>query len=331
MINSKVRVSATLIGSLMLIGTLGFRVIEGWSILDSLYMTVITLSTVGYGELRPLSDLGRLFTSGLILVGVGSLAYAATTTLEVLLDRKQAALRRLRKEIKRMENHVIICGFGRMGATLYAQLSARGQKIVVIDRTQETLQQLERLGAIRVEGDATDDETLKAAGIERAAGLAAVLPHDGDNLFVTLTARSLNPKLTIVARAAKTKNEPRILAAGADRVLNPYRNGGQLMARQLLHPAVTDFIDVISGEDEEGLNLEEVELKPGSSLAGVSLRNSPIRAEMDTIVVGVRRPDRELVFNPSSDVTPEVGDVLIVLGRRDNLLRLEGLAAGDAP
>lgn len=318
----------TLIGGLMVIGTVGFRLIEGWPLLDSLYMTVITLSTVGYGELRPLSDLGRLFTSCLILVGVGSLAYAATVTLEELLDREQINRRRRRRGIKRMNQHVIICGFGRMGETLYRQLEQRARQIVVIENKPECIQRLERLGVVYVDGDATEDDVLAAAGIERATGLATVLPRDGDNLIVTLTARGLNPRLTIVARASKTKNESKILTAGADRVLNPYRNGGRLMARQLLHPAVTEFIDVISEVGGEGLDLEEVQLQPGSSLAGVSLRDSPIRAEMNTIVVGVRRQDRPMTFNPSSELTPQVGDTLIVLGHRDDLQRLERLAAG---
>jgi voltage-gated potassium channel len=314
---------------LMFIGTLGFWWIEDWGLLDSVYMTVITLSTVGFGELRPLSPLGKAFTGLLIVSGVGTLAYAATMTTEALLERRLVLhKRRSRMEIKRMARHVIICGYGRMGETVCAQLTARSVPLVVIDRESSAVERLEELGIPRICGDATDDDVLQQAGIERALALAAALPHDADNLFLTISARSLNRKLTIVTRASNEKNEKKMLAGGASRVLNPFHNGGRLMARQLLHPSVTEFIDVITSETEEAaLSLEEVQLQAGSSLAGVMLRDAPIRKEMDVIVVGVRKADA-FVFNPPHDLAPEEGDVLIVLGRPENLRRLERIAEG---
>jgi voltage-gated potassium channel len=311
---------------LMAIGTFGYTLIEGWPVLDSLYMTIITLSTVGFGEIRPLSPLGKFFTAGLILLGVGTLAYLATWTFEALIERRLLHWRRVQMGIKRIRQHVIVCGYGRMGATVCTHLMQRGVPLVVVERDAALTERLDQLGILHVMGDATDDSTLAGAGVERAMALAAVMPHDADNLFVTLTARKLNPELTIVTRASIDKNEPKMITAGANRVLNPYRNGGRLMVRQLLQPSVTEFIDVISGSEMK-LSLEEVELQAASTLAGVTLREAPIRKEMDVIVVGVRRGE-EMIFNPPPDHAPQAGDVLVVLGRPENLRRLEKLAAG---
>lgn len=318
------------IGALLIGGTLGYWLIEGWSPLDSLYMTVITVSTVGFGELRPLSPAGKLFTAALILFGVGALAYAASKTTESLLEHRVLHWRRLQREIKQMQDHVIVCGYGRMGTTVCEQLLARGVQVVVIDRNPELEEPLERARICLIRGDATDDAVLQRAGLGRASALAAVLPHDADNLFVTLTARNLSPRLTIVTRAAIEKNRSKMITAGATRVLNPYLSGGRIMARQLLHPNVTEFMDVITAHGEESaIGLEEVQLMAGSSLAGVMLRDAPIRKEMDLIVVGVRTPGEGMIFNPPHDLAPAVGDVLVVLGPRDNLRRLERIAAGE--
>jgi voltage-gated potassium channel len=213
-----------------------------------------------------------------------------------------------------------------MGAAICTHLMERRVPFLVIERDSSMAERLTQLGILHIVGDATDDALLSEAGVQRAKALAAVLPHDADNLFVTLTARNQNTNLTIVARASNEKNEPKMIAAGANRVLNPYRTGGQQMVRQLLHPAVTEFFDVLTGGRDTGLDLEEIELQPGSPLVGVSLREAPIRKEMDIIVVGVRRGDQELVFNPPPDLAPEQGDILLALGRPENLRRLEQLA-----
>jgi voltage-gated potassium channel len=313
---------------LMLTGTVGYSMLEGWSVLDSLYMTIITLSTVGYGELRPLSAAGRLFTSVLILLGVGTLAYTLTRFIEALVEQRLFHWRRVQMDIKRIKDHVIVCGFGRMGETVCAQLRQRGVPFVVIEREGAMSERLDQMGILHLVGDATDDAVLTTVGVQRAKALATVLPSDADNLFVTLTARHLNANLTVVARASNEKNEPKMLTAGANRVLNPYRSGGRQMARQLLQPSVTEFFDLITGGIDTGLSLEEVELQPGSTLAGVTLRDAPIRKEMDVIVVGVRRRSEGLIFNPPPDLAPQAGDILLALGRRENLIRLEQLAAG---
>jgi voltage-gated potassium channel len=311
---------------LLLAGTVGYSIIEGWPFLDSLYMTVITLSTVGYGELRPLSPAGKIFTSTLILLGVGTLAYTATKVTETILEKRLFHRRRILMDIKRTGQHVIVCGYGRMGETVCNHLVERGVPLVVVEKDSEACEKLDQKGILHLLGDATDDSLLTDAGVQRAKALATVLPHDADNLFITLTSRSLNNDLTIVARASNEKNESKMLTAGADRVLNPYRSGGRQIVRQLLHPAVTEFIDVISAGGETELSLEEVELKEGSRLVGVSLRDAPIRKEMDVIVVGVRRQQKGLIFNPPPDLAPQAGDVLVALGRLENLRRLERMA-----
>lgn len=326
--NFKIRTAIVFFLLLMLAGTVGYNLLEDWPLLDSLYMTIITLSTVGYGELKPLSPAGRLFTSVLILLGVGTLAYTLTRVIEAVVEQRLFHWRRVQMDIKRIKDHVVVCGYGRMGETVCAQLRERRVPLVVIERDGAMSERLDQIGILHLVGDATDDAVLNEAGVRRAKALAAVLPSDADNLFVTLTARHLNPDLTVVTRASNEKNEPKMLAAGANRVLNPYRSGGRQMARQLLQPSVTEFFDLITGGVDTGLSLEEVELQPGSSLIGVTLREAPIRREMDVIVVGVRRLDEGLIFNPPSDLAPQAGDILLALGRRENLRRLEQLAAG---
>jgi voltage-gated potassium channel len=318
-----------LFAGLIAAGTAGYTMIEQWKVVDSFYMTIITLSTVGFGEVRPLSPLGKVFTSILIVLGVGTLAYGATRATEAVLERGLLRKRRLTMELKRLKDHVILCGYGRMGAVISDQLKARSVPFVIIEKNPETVDHLESQGLVYVKGDATDDNSLIEAGIKRARAMATVLPHDSDNLFVTLTARNLNKTMTIIARSSSIKNSPKMLAAGATRVLDPYLSGGRFITRQLLHPSVTEFIDIVSQWQETDISLEEVQLSENSPLVGTKLRDAPIRREMDIIVVGVRGKDTAMQFNPPPDLAPQAGDTLVVLGRVDNLQRLERLAEGS--
>lgn len=329
-LNRETRTALAFLVVLVVVATVGFSSIEGWPLLDGLYMTVITISTVGYGEPRPLSPAGKLFTTAVILVGVGTLAYIATKTSETLLDPTRLRFRKRRREIRRMRDHVIVCGYGRMGAAVADVLRSVGAATVVIDSDPALAERLDDSGVVHLVGDATDDAVLNEAEIRQARALASVLPHDADNLFVTLTARELNPEMTIIARSSHAKNDGRMTAAGATRVLNPYRNGGRLMAQQLLQPSVTEFIDLVTRAGATDLRMEEVQLQRGSTLDGIPLREAPLRKDLNVIVVGVRREGEGLIFNPPPELAPRRGDVLIVLGRGESLRRLAQMAAGGA-
>jgi voltage-gated potassium channel len=324
----KVRPAIAFFAMVLLTGMVGYHFIEGWPYLDALYMTIITVSTVGFREVEPLSPAGKLFTAFLIVTGVGTLAYTGARVVEAIFERGLLGERRMRVEIKRLSDHVILCGYGRMGREVGEQLEARGIGYVVVEKDPEILKQLQAEGIRFVGGDATDEKTLTAAGVEKARAMATVLPHDADNLFVTLTARGLNRNMAIVTRSSHRKNDPKMIAAGATRVLNVYLNSGRLMARQLLHPSVTAFMDMISQWGDESLGLEEVQLMRESPLVGVELRNAPLRSRLNVIVVGVRGKDAVMRFNPPSEYAPSEGDVLVVLGHRENLRQLERMAEG---
>jgi voltage-gated potassium channel len=315
---------------LLAAGTLGYLLIERMSFLDALYMTVITITSVGFDEVQPLSAAGRIFTIALILGGVGTLAYALTRAAEALLESGLFRRGKMLMDIARLSGHVIVCGYGRMGRAVASKLRAQGAACVVIERDPALVEELGAGHVLHVGGDATEESVLQQAGVERAKSLATVLPHDADNLLVTLTARSLNRDMVIIARASQERTESKLLSAGATRVLNPYQHAGRLVALQLLHPSVTEFIEVVSRRGEDDLSLEEIQLAAGSSLAGVPLRDAPIRREMNVIVVGVQRRGAELIFNPQPDFAPADGDVLVVLGRRENLQKLAKLAGGTA-
>jgi voltage-gated potassium channel len=325
--NSRALQATVLLIGLLIFGTIGYCWIEGWSVLDGLYMTVITISTVGYGEPHVLSPAGKIFTGVLILVGVSCLAYIAARTTDVLLRPGRLNARNMRRRIERMQDHVIVCGFGRMGANVAERIRAQGVLVVVVDNDPAAIPLLEEAKFDYVSGDATDDSVLESAGLRRAMALATVLPSDSDNLFITLSGRALKPDLTIVSRSSNPANDRKMRSAGATRVLNPFEHGGLLMAQQLLQPTVTEFLDIVQRIETE-LDLTEVRIGPDSPLAGVALQDSPIRREHNVIVVGIRS-ENSLIFNPPGETAPEAGDVLVILGRGDNLTLIRELAQGS--
>jgi voltage-gated potassium channel len=311
--------------ALLTAGSLGFMWLEGWDFFDSLYMTVTTLTTVGYGEVHPLDRLGRIYNMVLILTGMGVMLYIVGSLAKVVIEGElQAVLgrRNLIKHIKKLKNHYIICGFGRIGEIIARQLKDRGLSLVVVENAPALLPRLEASGFYFINGDATRDEFLLEAGIERAKGLVAVVGSDASNVYIVLTARSLNPNLFIVARGEDLGSEKKLLRAGADKVESPYRMGAQKMAHTILHPTVVTFMELAM---KEGIDwsMEEIVVGQTSSLLGVPLSDTGIRQKLDLILVAIKRSNGEMLFNPSHETPILAGDTLIALGLRKNLDALE--------
>jgi voltage-gated potassium channel len=313
---------------IVLLGSLGYVWLEGWSFFDSLYMTVITLTTVGYGDFHPTTPASRLYTMALILIGVGFMLYVITSLARVVVEgeiREVLGRRKLLKQIKKLRDHYIICGFGRIGEIIARQLKERGIPLVIVENNPDLIPSLEESGYYYILGDASKEEVLLEAGIERAKGLVAVVSSDANNVFITLTARSLNPNLFIVARGAEPGSQQKLLRAGADRVESPYELGGRKMAQTILRPNVTTFID-LAMKEEVDLSMEEVMVAPTSPLVGLALRDSGIRQKLNIIVVAIKRASGEMLFNPSPGTQIFAGDTLIALGMRQSLDELEKMA-----
>ncbi len=314
-------------------GTAGYMIIERWSFLDSLYMTVITITTVGYREVGKVSEAGRIFTIFVIFSGVGIIAYILGIVAQAMVDFQMRSIigrKRLGLKIRTMKNHYIICGFGRLGKIICRELKASNTPIVVIDNNPENRQVLEDEGIPYINDDATVEDVLIEAGIERAKGLVSVVASDADNVFITMTARGLNPSLFILARADEERTEKKLIRAGADRVVMPYLIGGQRMAQTILKPVVTDFLELTVHNRQIGLEMGELEVSENSRLDGVTLIDSGIRQEMDVIIVAISKKSGEMKFNPSSQTRIEAGDTLISLGKSEDLRKLAQILSPEA-
>lgn len=318
---------------LAMAGTGGYMLIERWPIIDSFYMMVITLSTVGFTEVRPLSPGGRLFTSALIVAGVGSVAYLFGTVSQYIVGGElTGSLRRnrMQRNLDAMDRHYIICGFGRVGQQVLDDLKRRQRACVVIDEAAEPLDTIED-DVPYIHGDAAEDEVLRRAGVERARGLVAATGDDPTNLFVTLTAFTLNNQLSIVARANHPSTEPKLLRAGATHVISPYRISGRRIATQLLYPSVTDFLDIVMHSGELELWLEEVDVHDGSDLHQKTVAEANVRQRTGSNILAVRRHEEgTMLTNPAGDLRFEPGDVIIALGTRPQLAKLAELAGEGA-
>lgn len=317
-----------LIALIISLGTAGFMTIEGWNLLDSVYMTIITLTTVGYKEVHDLSDPGKIFNICLITVGVGTVLYAFSTGAKIVLEGELQEIfgrRRLEKRIKEMTGHYIICGYGRMGKIICRELSVKGEKFVIVEKNAAAVR--DKAGILILEGDATQDEVLKEAGIDKAKGLISVLPSDAENLFVVLSARGLSPNLLIVARAGEEGSEQKLIRAGADRVISPYHIGGLRIAHTVLKPAVVDFIEFATKSGNIDLQMEEILIHEQSGLVGLTLDASGIGRELGIIIVAMRRKNGDMKFNPTSRSSIQAGDTLIALGETSKLSILEAKAS----
>jgi voltage-gated potassium channel len=315
------------------IGTLGYYLIERWSLLDSLYMTVITLTTVGFGEIQPLSSGGRVFTIVLIFLGVGAVAFGAGRTGEYLLTTDIGRKLRRRQNklmIEKMHGHVIVCGYGQVGSSATASLIATEREVVVVEIDEEIVDDLREKGQHAILGDATKDEILHLAGIERAYGLMVCGGYEADNLYIVLSARTLNPALVIVARSIDPDGEGKMLRAGADRVVSPYQLGGRFMANVLTRPGVTDFFRLVTLDSGLELWLEELVIEKDSQLAGHTVVEADLRRNTGATLVGLLRQSSGETLKPDETTRLESEDVLIVLGTRDQLAHVQELANSSA-
>ncbi len=315
-------------------GTAGYMLIEGWTFTEALYMTIISLTTVGFGEVRPLSMVGRLFTSVLLLVGVGGFAYGFSTIIELLFTASlggQLHRRRMVRQINRLRNHVIVCGYGRVGQSAIESLRESKHNMVIVEHIPERVQAAIEAGLVVIEGDATKDEVLQQAGIERAWGLIVSTGNDAQNLFIVLSARALNENLFIVSRSIDAENEAKMRLAGANRVVSPYRIGGRHMANIIVRPHVTDFFDVVTLDGGVELWVEELFLASGSPLVGQTVGQADIRRRTGTIIVALMRQGGQNTITPHADTVLEAGDELIVLGTREQVAVLESLTGGELP
>jgi voltage-gated potassium channel len=307
-------------------GTAGYIFIEGWPFIDALYMTVITLATVGFKEVHQLSPAGRVFTIVLIITGVGFFFYVAGSIIQFMIEgriRDILGRRKLEKELRKQKDHYIVCGYGRVGSSICDLLASRPLGIVVIERDPERIDRLSDRNLLYVAGEATDEENLIKAGVEKARGLLAVLKTDTDNVYVTLTARQLNPELSIIARGGEEKSENKLLAAGANRVVSPYLMGAHRIAQTILRPTVTDFLELTLMGKSLDIQMEEIPVQSSSKLIDVALQDSRIRKDLDLIIMAVKKPGGQMLFNPSSQTKLQAGDMVVTIGERQNLERLE--------
>ncbi|WP_426491837.1 potassium channel family protein [Hymenobacter sp. 102] len=311
------------------VGIGGFMWIEGYSLPDALYMTMITVSTVGFGELHPLSGAGRLFVSFYIFFNLLMLAYLLSVLTTYIFDgglRSMFAMLRNDQEIRRYSGHVIVCGFGRNGRKAYHELRSSGADVVVVEQSEALLKEATELtgeAVAAVFGDATLDDTLRAAGVERARALITALPKDADNVFVTLTARELAPDITIVARASLKSSETKLLRAGASSVVMPDEIGGSHMANLITRPEVIRFLDMISGLGPNKLRLEELRTEElRGEWRGLSIRELDIRSRTGATVIGLKHQRGEFTVSPSADIVPVAGDIFLFLGTDEQITSL---------
>lgn len=324
---ARIRIVLTAVLAAIVLGTIIFRLLEGWSILDSLYVTAQTLTTVGFGDITPRTPLGRAFATVFMIVGVGIVLYALTSTVQSIVHSELFARYGHSRKMSKLRDHFIICGAGRVGSHLIRSLQATNGVYLVLETDPKKAEALMDANVPTLLRDATLEESLIEAGVEHASGLATCLPDDADNVYVVLTARDLNPRLHIVARAAEEQAESKLIRAGANRVVAPTIIGGHRMAMALTKPAVGDFLDSVTANHLE-LGFEQLEVDPISSLVSRKLSETVIRSELNIVIVSIRRNNGEIIFNPSGETKIEGGDMLIAIGNEESLKRLKGLAGG---
>ncbi len=327
----KILILSLMVLGVWAIGVSGYMLIEGWNFHDALFMTAITLSTVGYEEVHPLSQPGMAFTIFLILLGVGSFFYVFGVLIDAFLQGHIKGFwekKRMEKKIESLDGHYIVCGYGRIGKSIALSLNEKGLPVVVIENDPAQVEEIRREGLLWVEGDATRDEVLKEAKVEAAKGIVCVLKSDADNVYITITARWLNPGLLIVARASDPKAETKMVQAGADRVISPYEIGARRMALAILQPTVTEFLDLAVHSSKLDLTIEQIEIQYGSILTGSTIKEAALRQNYGVTILAVQDPERDLILSPGPDLKLKEGLIMVALGSSKALQRLKAVAVG---
>lgn len=311
---------------LVAIGTAGYMLIEGWTLMDALYMTGITLTTVGYSEVHEISQSGRFFTLILIFLGVGFFLYVVGNVIQYLVEgriRLVLGRRKLDKQINHLNDHYIVCGYGRMGRALCKFLVQKHLNVVVIEQDENRIPIMDEDGILYILGEASEETNLVKAGIQRASVFMATLGTDAANVFLVLIARRLNPELFVVARANQNETIKTLYAAGANSVVSPFGIGARRMAHAVLRPTVIHFLELAFADETTDINMEEFQVKASSSLLDKTLQESGIRQNLDLIIIAMRKSDGRMCFNPSANTRIEAGDTLIAVGKSKSLNELE--------
>jgi len=311
-------------------GSLGYASIEGWSLWDGFYMTVTTITTVGFKEVHPLSRAGEVFTVGVIVAGVGTAFYTFTLLASLVVEgglHQRLVRRRRQRMLEQLHDHFIVCGYGRIGSTIVEELRRQNVPYVVIERDPERVHEIIEKHGLAVLADASSEEVLRRVRIDRARGLIAAVGTDAENVYAVLTARDLRPDLYIIGRAETEDAERKLLRAGANRVVSPYRIGARELAQTALRPAVVDFFELATRSGNLELAIEQVAIADRSGLVGKTIIEANVRQRFGLIVVGIQRRGGRMEFNPPGDAVMQAGDQLVVLGRTDGLRQLETAAA----
>lgn len=318
----RIRRGMTALGAFFAVAVLGYKWLTGCTWLDAVYFFVITVSTVGYGEQSSASPPVQAFTIGMITVGVVVAGYMVGLLVQSMIEgqiHEALGARRMEQRIEKLKQHAIVCGYGRLGQTIVDELQRRGKPVVVVDKSPQAVAEAQEDGSIALEGDATDEEVLKHAGIDRAETIVIALQSDADNVFLTLTARNLAPSLRIIARGEQVATEKKLRQAGADQVVLPAVIGGRRMAALVTRPNAAEMLEHFTNHEKIDVDLEELRIPEGCPLAGQTVRETAARQRHNLLIVGIRRADGTMLFNPAPDDAFEVGDTLVVLGKVDDV------------
>ena len=320
-------VAVLLLSVIVVGGTLGYMVIEGWGAWDAFYMTMITLTTVGYREVHPMSRLGEAFTTILLVVGVGTMLYSFSLIGARVIEGRlqpQFERRRIARMLDGLRDHFIVCGYGRIGSIIVDEFRRQHVPHVIVERNPLRIQQLLENGHLALEGDASSEDVLTRAGIQRARGLIAAVSTDAENVYTILSARLMNPSLYVIGRAESDESARKLRQAGADRVMSPYQIGGLHMAQLALRPTVVEFVQLATSSETMELSMEQIAVRAGGPLVGATIVGANLRQTFGVIVIGIRRATGKMEFAPPPDARIEAGDHLVVLGPND---RMSALAA----